>query len=217
MLLLGPACLARAWDERLDVARPVLRAATADRQADLAVQLAATHGGTPGTWHLILATARRHPEREPHPRTGTTGRTLPAAVLRSGRCCIAPFPRREVLMFGHVDVSHIASQLESVVTEVVAAAALCEGKLLVVGCSTSEILGERIGRAGSEDVAAALVKIFRAARERHGFAMAFQCCEHLNRALVVEAVTCGDLDLDRVHSRVALTCGAPAWRGEFGL
>lgn len=97
-----------------------------------------------------------------------------------------------------VDVELIATQAQSVVDELVQAAGLCGGKVLVVGCSTSEVLGERIGRAGSEVVAAALVDVLRAAGGRHGFALAFQCCEHLNRALVVEEATRAVLGLDQV-------------------
>ena len=59
-------------------------------------------------------------------------------------------------------------------------------KLLVVGCSTSEIAGGTIGKASvpnlGEDVAAAVIE----AAGANGAAVAFQCCEHLNRALVVE-------------------------------
>lgn len=61
--------------------------------------------------------------------------------------------------------------------------------LWVIGASTSEVQGHTIGQHGSEAVAAA---IFRAATEvaaERGFELAFQCCEHLNRALVVQRRT----------------------------
>lgn len=57
--------------------------------------------------------------------------------------------------------------------------------LWVLGVSTSEVQGARIGQSGSEQVAA---EIFAAAEEvarRHSFWVAYQCCEHLNRALVL--------------------------------
>lgn len=63
---------------------------------------------------------------------------------------------------------------------------LGEGEILVVGTSTSEILGKKIGTAGSDDVARALYEALDEESKRHGFALAFQCCEHLNRAIVID-------------------------------
>ena len=72
------------------------------------------------------------------------------------------------------------------------AAELCDraglkpGQILVVGCSSSEICGERIGSNSSVDAAAAVFEgISEALRER-GIFLAAQCCEHLNRAVVAE-------------------------------
>ena len=61
--------------------------------------------------------------------------------------------------------------------------------LFVVGCSTSEIIGKHIGSAGSEDVASILFDELSAFREKTGVQLIFQCCEHLNRALVMEHKT----------------------------
>jgi uncharacterized protein (TIGR01440 family) len=58
--------------------------------------------------------------------------------------------------------------------------------LLVVGCSTSEILGEHIGKSGSEELGKILAEEVIAAAKAHGMQVAAQCCEHLNRSLVVE-------------------------------
>ena len=59
--------------------------------------------------------------------------------------------------------------------------------LFVVGCSTSEVLGEKIGTTSSPQAAQAVFKgIYRAVMER-GVFLAAQCCEHLNRALILEA------------------------------
>lgn len=60
------------------------------------------------------------------------------------------------------------------------------GDILVVGCSTSEILGDKIGTNSSPDAAKAVFKgIYNAAKE-NGVFVAAQCCEHLNRAIIVE-------------------------------
>jgi uncharacterized protein (TIGR01440 family) len=85
-----------------------------------------------------------------------------------------------------VDLVAIEKQVIEVVKEVVHLSELKPGQLLVIGCSTSEVLGKHIGKAGSKEVAAALYRGIRAVQDLSGFAVAFQCCEHLNRALVVE-------------------------------
>lgn len=61
--------------------------------------------------------------------------------------------------------------------------------LMVFGVSTSEILGRSIGTSGSEAVARELFQTIQKVQRQHGFHLAFQCCEHLNRACVVERQT----------------------------
>jgi len=83
----------------------------------------------------------------------------------------------------------IAADTERCVRELAAAGGLKAGQLLVVGASTSEVIGRRIGTSGTteeaRDVARAIYEGIEAARRGIGFHPAFQCCEHLNRALVV--------------------------------
>lgn len=70
--------------------------------------------------------------------------------------------------------------------EIIETAKLKQGNILVVGCSTSEIVGERIGTNSSPEAAKAVFDgIYVAAREK-GVFVAAQCCEHLNRAIIVE-------------------------------
>lgn len=65
-------------------------------------------------------------------------------------------------------------------------AALKPGSLLVVGCSTSEVAGAKIGSFSNPELGKALFEgIYRAAQEA-GVCLAAQCCEHLNRALILE-------------------------------
>jgi len=70
--------------------------------------------------------------------------------------------------------------------EMIAASRLQPGDLLVVGCSSSEILGEKIGTHSSTDAAEAVVSALLPVLKEHGVFLAAQCCEHLNRALIVE-------------------------------
>ncbi|XJZ27150.1 TIGR01440 family protein [Bacillota bacterium Lsc_1132] len=77
-------------------------------------------------------------------------------------------------------------ELESILAEFSEQAALKQGQLVVLGCSTSEVLGEKIGTAGTFDVAEMIYRSLRKWQQEKGIQLAFQCCEHLNRALVVE-------------------------------
>ncbi len=70
--------------------------------------------------------------------------------------------------------------------EIIDKAGLTKGQILVVGCSTSEVCGERIGTASSPDVAQALFDGVYEAAKAKGIRLAAQCCEHLNRAIIVE-------------------------------
>ena len=80
----------------------------------------------------------------------------------------------------------INSQSRTVVTELLDQANLRPGSLFVVGCSSSEMVGKRIGKGSSMDAAqAAFQGIYPILQER-GIHLAVQCCEHLNRALIME-------------------------------
>jgi len=71
-------------------------------------------------------------------------------------------------------------------------------KLLVVGCSSSEIAGGEIGHISSPEIGKAVVSGILCACEEAGCAAAFQCCEHLNRALIVERQTAEKFGLEPV-------------------
>lgn len=79
------------------------------------------------------------------------------------------------------------------------AAGLRLGDLLVVGCSTSEVLGERIGTHSSEVTARAIWEGISGVAEGRGLLLAAQCCEHLNRALIVERETAERFGLEQVN------------------
>ena len=70
--------------------------------------------------------------------------------------------------------------------EIIEIANLKAGQILVVGCSTSEILGEKIGTDSSPDTAKEVLAGIYAAAEEKGVFIAVQCCEHLNRAIICE-------------------------------
>ncbi|WP_281274508.1 TIGR01440 family protein [Aquisalibacillus elongatus] len=72
--------------------------------------------------------------------------------------------------------------------------------LMVIGCSTSEIAGEHIGTSGSTEIAEAIFTALEAFRNETGIELAFQCCEHLNRALVVERHVMQERGLEEVSA-----------------
>ncbi len=83
-------------------------------------------------------------------------------------------------------LNEIKSTALTAIKELVEIAKLEKGDILIVGCSSSEMLGERIGSHSSIEAAeAAFEGIYPYLKER-GIYLATQCCEHLNRAIIIE-------------------------------
>ena len=80
----------------------------------------------------------------------------------------------------------IKAQAAKAVGELIEIAALKAGDILVIGCSSSEMVGEHIGKASSVEAARALLEGVYPLLESRGIFLAAQCCEHLNRALILE-------------------------------
>ena len=89
-------------------------------------------------------------------------------------------------------------QAVSVMEELGEKAKLQSGALIVVGCSTSEIIGSKIGTNSSPEVAATVFRALSDTAKKKGWRLAFQCCEHLNRALVVERETAPSAEIVNV-------------------
>ena len=83
-------------------------------------------------------------------------------------------------------LEEIKEQARAAVLELLESARLSRGDILVVGCSSSEVMGGRIGAASSTQAAAAVFAGIYPVLCQNGIYLAAQCCEHLNRALVVE-------------------------------
>lgn len=98
------------------------------------------------------------------------------------------------------ELSQIREQAQRAAAELCDAAHLRPGALFVVGCSSSEVLGERIGTHTSMDVAGALYEGIASELKERGVFLAAQCCEHLNRALVVERTVLERYDLEQVNA-----------------
>ena len=80
----------------------------------------------------------------------------------------------------------LTEQARSAAGGLLEAARLEKGSLMVVGCSSSEVLGKRIGSGSSLEAARAILAGILPLLEERGIFLAAQCCEHLNRALIVE-------------------------------
>ena len=81
---------------------------------------------------------------------------------------------------------NIKQQSKQVFLELIEKAKLKKGDLIVIGCSTSEIIGDTIGTNSHIDAAKALFEGFYPLLKEQGIYVACQCCEHLGRALCVE-------------------------------
>ncbi|WP_353893167.1 TIGR01440 family protein [Proteinivorax hydrogeniformans] len=75
---------------------------------------------------------------------------------------------------------------------------LSPNQILVIGCSTSEVMGKHIGKASNRDVASQIIQSLLDFKKENNVFLAIQCCEHLNRALVVEKEVCERFNLEPV-------------------
>lgn len=85
-----------------------------------------------------------------------------------------------------MELQEIEQQAARAVEQVLEQAKLREGDLFVVGCSSSEVGGQKIGSASSMDIAGAVYRGVQSVLRPRGIYLAAQCCEHLNRALILE-------------------------------
>ncbi|MBR6548712.1 MAG: TIGR01440 family protein [Clostridia bacterium] len=85
-----------------------------------------------------------------------------------------------------MDLEQVKQQTLTAVTELLATANLQKGDILVVGCSSSEIVGGVIGKDSSYHAAVAVVEALLPLLQEKGVYLAAQCCEHLNRAIIIE-------------------------------
>lgn len=101
-------------------------------------------------------------------------------------------------IFDSQQATVVEQAVQTIVSELVAAGGIKRGQLVVIGCSTSEVLGKRIGTSGTTDAATAIFAGVEAVRQQVGFYPVYQCCEHLNRALVLEREAAERYGLDEV-------------------
>ena len=92
----------------------------------------------------------------------------------------------------------ILKQAQDAVSELLEISKLCKGDILVIGCSSSEIVGETIGHGSSFETAKAVFDAIYPILKSKGIFLAAQCCEHLNRALIIERACAEQYGLEPV-------------------
>ena len=100
----------------------------------------------------------------------------------------------EILQFLHYNPSSSRAEIAAGLNEApnertlkrIIAEVVQQGDIVVVGCSTSEVVGSRIGTNSSFDVAGEIFKALNDYTKSKGIYLAIQCCEHLNRAIITE-------------------------------
>ena len=114
-------------------------------------------------------------------------------------------------------LNSIKLQAIEAVSELLRTANLEKGSIVVIGCSSSEIVGKTIGHGSSFDAAEAVFEAIYPILKEKGLFLAAQCCEHLNRALVIERECAEKYGLDEVRvvprPKAGGSFATAAWRG----
>lgn len=87
------------------------------------------------------------------------------------------------------NLTGIIAQTRQICLELLEQAHLEKQDILVIGCSSSEVAAHRIGSYSSAEIGEAIFRTLQDIASEHGISLAAQCCEHLNRALIVEKET----------------------------
>lgn len=101
----------------------------------------------------------------------------------------------------------VVQQLVDAAEELIEVAHIHQGQIFVLGCSTSEIVGNKIGTGGSIEIAVAMFKALNEVCCKHNLFLAVQCCEHLNRSLVIEGKVAQYYHLEEVTVRPMPSAG----------
>lgn len=104
----------------------------------------------------------------------------------------------------------IAEEVKAAWQELISEAELKSGDLVVLGCSSSEILGECIGKCSSVTVGHTVIKASKEVLDPRGIDLAVQACEHLNRSLVVERSVAEKHALEEVNVVPVANAGGSA-------
>ena len=111
----------------------------------------------------------------------------------------------------------IKNQCEQVIKELIEVSKIGKGSIVIVGCSTSEVTGNKIGTNSDIDVAKEIFDGLYPTLKEKGIYLAIQCCEHLNRALIIEEEAAEKYGYEPVNVIPQLKAGGSfsvaAWKG----
>jgi uncharacterized protein (TIGR01440 family) len=96
------------------------------------------------------------------------------------------------------ELQKITNEAEKLSEELIETAKLREGQIVIVGCSSSEIAGAKVGSLSSPEIGKAVFDGLQAVFLSRGIFLAAQCCEHLNRAVIVEREAVPNSDIVNV-------------------
>lgn len=96
-------------------------------------------------------------------------------------------------------MKEIKKQTEIIIKEYLEKANLKKGDILVIGCSSSEIKGDIIGKGSDFNAAKEVFDVIYPIIKEKGIFLAAQCCEHLNRALIIEYEAAEKYNLEIVN------------------
>ena len=112
-------------------------------------------------------------------------------------------------------MNSIFKQAQAAAKELTEKSGIKNGDIVVIGCSTSEVIGEKIGTSGTLEVAQQIFDGLNSVFSEKGIYIAAQCCEHLNRAIIIEAEKADELKLEKVcvvpHPRAGGSFATAAW------
>ncbi len=112
-------------------------------------------------------------------------------------------------------MDNIFNQAKAAAAELIEKSDIGSGDVVVIGCSTSEVIGEKIGTSGTVEVAQQIFDGLNSVFSEKGIYIAAQCCEHLNRAIIIEKEKADTLGLEQVcvvpHPHAGGSFATTAW------
>ncbi len=96
------------------------------------------------------------------------------------------------------EFAKLKNDVETLIGELEAEDFFFKGQKLIIGCSTSEVIGQHIGKNSSMEAAEVIYDGLKEIRKKHGVHLMFQGCEHINRAVTMERETLEAFGFDEV-------------------
>lgn len=99
-----------------------------------------------------------------------------------------------------MELNEITKQAREAAEELIERSGIKKGQIMVIGCSTSEIQGYDLGSHSGPEVGKAVLEGILPVAKKHGVYLAAQCCEHINRAVIIEEEAMEKYRLEQVNA-----------------